>query len=131
MRKKERTEMVQKVIEIILTCEDEDFSFITVGWLARKVNTSPANLSRAFKLEKRRTLQSYLIREKLARSAVLLNLNPDIKVGEAAAALDYRSTSHFISAFKNSFGVSPRMYRCHCKHRKKRIKKRRRRNFLS
>lgn len=130
MRKKERTELVQKVIEIIVACEDEDFSFITAGWLARKVNTSPANLARAFKLEKKGTLQSYLIKEKLSRSAVLLDINQDIKVGEAAAALDYRSTSHFISAFKNSFGISPRRYHW-CKHWKKGIKKRRRKSSLN
>jgi AraC-like DNA-binding protein len=129
MRKKERTELVQKVIEIILTCKDEDFSFITAGWLARKVNTSPANLSRAFKLENGRTLQSYLIQQKLSRSAFLMDRKQDIKVKETAAALDYRSTSHFISVFKKRFGVSPRMYHC-CKHWKKGIKKRRGRSFL-
>lgn len=107
MRKKERTELVQKVIEIVKTCKDEDFSFITAGWLARKVNTSPANLSRAFALEKKITLQRFLIMEKIFRSAVLLNDNQDITVGEAAAAVDYQSTSQFISNFKEQFGASP------------------------
>lgn len=130
MRKKKRTKLVQKVIEIIITCKDEDFSFITAGWLARKVNTSPANLARAFKLERGRTLQSYLIQEKLSRSAGLLDDNQDIKVGEAAAAIDYQSTSHFISAFKKRFGVSPRLYH-YCKHWKEMIKKGSRSSFFN
>ena len=71
MRKKERPKLVKKVIEIIIASKDEDFSFVTAGWLARKVNTSPANLSRAFKLEIGRTLQTILIQEKISRSAFL------------------------------------------------------------
>ena len=110
MRKNERTELVQKVINIILTGKNEDFSFISAGWLARKVNTSPANLARVFKRETGRTLQRFLISEKLYRSAVLFSEYRDIKVGEAAAAVDYRSTSHFISVFKKNYGASPNMY---------------------
>ncbi len=113
MRKNERPELIQKAIEIILSCENEDFSFITAGWLARKLNTSPSNLARAFKKETRDTLQQYMIRQKILRSRILFFNHQDITVGKVAAALDYRSTSHFIMAFKKINGVTPRLFnRC-------------------
>ncbi len=93
MRENKRLELVRKVIEILLTCKNEDFSFNTAGWLARKVNTSPENLARAFKQEAGETLQQFMISGKISRSAILLHQYSDITVGKAAAAMDYRSPS--------------------------------------
>lgn len=107
MRKNKGPEMVDKVVKIIINCKMKDFSFITAGWLAQQVNTTPANLSRAFKRETGKTLQRFLISQKISRAMSLLSKYQNINIKKVAAALDYNSSSQFSCAFKKIAGLSP------------------------
>ncbi len=105
---------VKKIIRLIISCENKAFSTITAGWLARKVGMTPPNLSRAFKKETNRTLQEFLILEKVKRAYSLITNRSDLFIKDIAAELDYNSTSQFIIAFTKYTGISPGRLRRQC-----------------
>ncbi len=102
-----RQELARAASDFILNCRDEDFAFLTVSWLARHLNTSPANLSRAFVKENPMTLQAFLIGGRLYRSAEYIKKNPHLTIDEVAEVFGYDSPSHFCKLFKSAFGRGP------------------------
>lgn len=102
-----------KAIEIISSCKPEDFSYVTVGYVARKLGVSVPNLSRSFKKVFGITIQYFLIQQKMLCALTLMNKKRKITVKELAAALDYNSTSQFIAAFRKHVGRTPgELIRC-------------------
>ena len=128
-----------KAVEIISSCEPEDFSYVTVEYVARRLGVSLPFLSRTFKKIFGMTLRDFLILKKMLSALYLINKKPAILVKELAAALAYDSTSQFIAAFKKLIGCTPKKMLKRpevrwllCKQLKSTLKKYRKfnRNFL-
>lgn len=113
--------VIGKIIQVIISCKNQSFSIITAGWLAKKVGMTPPNLSRAFKKTAKRTLQEFLIMEKIKRAYPLIINRDDLLIEDIATELDYNSTSQFINAFKKYTGIPPGMLRRQYKGKKKDI----------
>lgn len=96
-----------KAVGIISKCKPEDFSYVTVDYVARQLGVSVPGLSRSFKKTFGMTVQDFLILRKMLVALYLMNKNPKITVKELAAALDYNSTSQFIAAFRKYVGRTP------------------------
>lgn len=83
---------------------------LTADVLARRVGTSPRNLSRRFKEELGVTPAAFLLRVRMERAAALLT-STTWGVQEVAARVGYESTSHFGRAFRSVHGCAPGVWR--------------------
>jgi AraC-like DNA-binding protein len=78
----------------------------TLANLAQLAGCSPSYLSRTFTRVEGMTLSRWLLLARLERAAELLG-SGNCNVSEAAAAVGYRSLSHFSRAFSAEKGVHP------------------------
>ncbi len=80
--------------------------------LAKEVGLNEYRLKVGFKEVYGNTVFGYLLDHKLEHARNLLD-SGDYKVNEVAYAIGYTNPSHFISAFKKKFGVTPKKYLSH------------------
>lgn len=80
--------------------------------LAREVGLNEYRLKVGFKEVYGNTVYGYLLDHKLEHSRSLLD-SGKYKVNEVAYALGYTNPSHFITAFKKKFGLTPKKYLNH------------------
>ncbi|GGH71094.1 MAG: AraC family transcriptional regulator [Bacteroidetes bacterium] len=77
--------------------------------LAREVGLNEYRLKVGFKEVYGNTVYGYLLDHKMDHSRSLLD-SGKYKVNEVAYALGYTNPSHFITAFKKKFGITPKKY---------------------
>lgn len=83
---------------------------ITVGDLSNVSGLSRAHLSRLFHQETGLSISRYVMSRKLAAACETLELT-DEPVSQIAHVLSFSSQSHFISVFRQHFGMTPGEYR--------------------
>lgn len=109
--KLKRKKLTQQAKEIIIKSRFEDFKFLTVGWIARRLGVSVPNLSRAFKQETGGLLlKDHIFMVKMSFCINLIEKNPDLTVKELADLVDYSSSKYFIKVFKDYTMVTPGTY---------------------
>jgi AraC-like DNA-binding protein len=82
---------------------------ITLSDIASIVGLSPNYLNSLFQKEKGISIQKYISSKRIAAAKNML-LYSEYSETEIAAFLAYSSSSHFIRAFRDSTGMSPRQY---------------------
>ena len=87
---------------------------VTLTEVASSVHCSPYYLSRIFKAEAGISLHRYLSRLRLRASLEWLSSHPKERFADAAIEHGFSSHSHFSSAFRREFGVSPSELRPGC-----------------
>ena len=85
---------------------------INLGDVAMELGVSREYLSRLFVREGGENFNVALRRLRMEHAALLLK-NTSMPVSEVCDECGYLSTTFFISAFKNYFGMPPGKYRCH------------------
>jgi AraC-like DNA-binding protein len=83
---------------------------LSLGKVARAVNTSANYFSEKFKEATGTTFVSYVARTRFEKAAALLR-EGDLRVSEIAFATGFQSLSQFNRIFKKSSGKSPTEYR--------------------
>lgn len=106
----------EQVVELVMTCSNEELKGLTVSSIARRFNVDRSHLSREFKAGKKFTLCQFLQGEKMARAAMLLKDTSDLTVAELSEILGFCSTEYFREVFKRYFGVVPSKYRKYKNH---------------
>lgn len=79
---------------------------VTCADIAESFKVTPDHLNRLFRRETGETLKSFIIREKLENARHLLILT-DMPISRIAEKTGYSNFSHFSSAYKKKYGVSP------------------------
>jgi len=88
---------------------------ISLGEVARAVNTSSYYFCRTFKKVTGLHFTEYLSRVRVGKAKNLL-INPNLRVTEIAYAIGFQSLPHFNKMFKTFTGLSPTAFRKrHCK----------------
>ena len=77
--------------------------------LAKEVEISVKNLKEGFKKVYGNTVYAYLLEHKMNVASQMLT-SKNYNVNEVAIHLGYSTSSHFISAFKNKFGTTPKKF---------------------
>ncbi len=77
---------------------------------AAQAHLSPAYFSDTFRRTTGTTFQTYVLRLRLQFAAALLGAS-ELPVSDVCFAAGFNSLSHFMRAFKQQFGCSPRAYR--------------------
>jgi AraC-like DNA-binding protein len=83
---------------------------VTLGSIARELNTTASYLSTVFKKETGITVQQFIVKEKLLVAANLLCYS-QYEIHEIANYLSFSSQSHFGHLFKLHFQMTPNQYR--------------------
>lgn len=93
---------------------DPDFPTYTVNDLCSSLSYSRMQLNRIFKSQFNTSPHNYLVKMKFTYSKSLLS-NTDMSIKEIAFSIGYSSVSQFHTAFKKSFGITPKEYRKLCR----------------
>ncbi len=107
-KSKRRPEQSPYVRKCIIYINDNTEKKITVDFLAELCGISPNHLSQVFKAEIGEKLSSYIIRKKLELSKELLQTGKSNK--EICKKTGFSSPSHFITAFKKQYNMTPREF---------------------
>jgi AraC family transcriptional regulator len=99
-----------RVSRVIRTIENEPAAPTDLAGLARLARLSPWHFLRTFQALTGTTPHQYLLRARLRRAAVRL-VSEQRNVAEIALDSGFGDVSNFNRAFKNEFGLTPRMYR--------------------
>lgn len=91
--------------------ETEYAEDIDIGRLAGAVYVTPQYLMRLFQRFLGSTPRRYLIHTRLNKAKELLVNRPGMEIQEIGERVGYHDTSHFISAFKEATGHTPRSFR--------------------
>lgn len=100
-------EIARAVTELIERRYNEN---LTLGEMAAALNLSPFHLQRVFKRSTGATPAKQLLHTRLERSKRLL-AEEDLPIAEIAAAVGFRSPSHFSYVFQKTVGCGPMEYR--------------------
>lgn len=106
--RKEYSSRINKVIDYINLNLSEE---LTLERLAGVANFSPYHFHRVFHTMAGETLNSYINRLRLERSAHKLRWNINLSITEIALECGFSSSSAFTRAFKAYFNLSPTDYR--------------------
>lgn len=102
-----KEEKIQSKIYLAKTIIEENYaSPLSLTKLALEVGTNLCTLKKAFKKEFNTTIFNY-ITEKRMEQAILLLQQTDIPIQEVAQKVGYAYHTHFSSAFKRRFGITP------------------------
>jgi len=99
--------VIRRAKEFIQEHQAED---ISLGQVARAVNTSTFYFCKMFKKVTRINFTDYLSRVRIEKSKNLL-LNPNLRVSEIAFEVGFQSLTHFNRVFKKVLGQTPTDYR--------------------
>ncbi|SDU30716.1 AraC-type DNA-binding protein [Verrucomicrobium sp. GAS474] len=83
---------------------------LSVGWIARTLQSSPDYLSRLFRSVTGIALASYLDTQRMAQARALLETSTE-NIAQVARACGYDDPGYFSRRFRKSQGVTPRAYR--------------------
>ena len=78
--------------------------------LSKEINLSLKKLKEGFKKIYGKPVYQFLIEYKMELAKKLLSEN-DFNVNEVSLKLGYSTASHFITAFKNKYGLTPKNYK--------------------
>jgi AraC-like DNA-binding protein len=104
-----RNEFV-RAFEFMRGCRKENFR---LQFLCRFLGSSEERFTRLFLSSTHQTPASFYNRMLLDRACGLL-ADPALSIKETAFELGFKSSSHFIAAFRRKHGISPQRYREQC-----------------
>ena len=84
---------------------------ITLDDLAKNINISKFYFHRIFKNYSQETINQFIRRIKMERSALFLTIRKDIPITEIALRYGYSDSSAYNKVFKQYYGMSPLEYR--------------------
>lgn len=106
--KKNITELVEEAASYIINhLDDRD---LTVTNLAKKFYLSEDYMNRMFKKQKQKSMNQYIIQERMKLAQKLLE-DESLAINTIAQQVGYDNYPYFSSTFKRYFGCSPMQYR--------------------
>lgn len=82
---------------------------IELGRLAQAAYLSPDYFSRIFKRETGRTIQAYIMEQRMKRACELM-AQPELRLQEIAHLVGIADSSYFTRVFRKTYGLSPKQY---------------------
>ena len=102
---------LQYVAPVVKEIETQYQTELTAGSLSRMVYVSPQYLSRLFRRFMGCSVYEYLTMYRISRAKELLLSDPRRKIQDIAQAVGFTHSSHFISMFRRSTGLTPLDFR--------------------
>lgn len=99
---------INKILTFIDENLDTDLSLHTISKIA---HYSPFHLHRLFKAITNETLNAYIIRKRIERTAMMLIHNKEYSIAEIGERYGFKNDSTFSRTFKKIYGQSPTEFR--------------------
>jgi len=116
IRKTKENSLSDRVVEFVLTRKIEELAALTVENVAGNLKINRSHLSRTFKAEKNFTIEEFIFKIKIIRSATLLKDNNELTIKDISKRMGFCRCDYFIRIFKRYFGTTPAKYRELCRH---------------
>ncbi len=100
-----------KVVEYVLTRSLKELAVLTVEQISTHLSVNRSHLSRSFKNEKNFTIEEFIFKIKIIRSAALLKDEEDMTIKDISRKMGFCRCDYFIRIFKIYFGTTPAKYR--------------------
>lgn len=81
----------------------------TITQLAHRIGTNETSLKQWFRKQLNTTVHQYIVQQRMARAAELLN-GRTLSISHIAQEVGYANHGHFAAAFKKEFGCAPSTY---------------------
>lgn len=104
-------EYIQRINKVLSYIEQNLDSELSLSKAAEVGCYSPFHLHRLFKAITNETLNAYIIRKRIERSAMLLVHHRELTVNDIAMKYGFNSNSVFSRTFKKVYGLSPSDFR--------------------
>jgi AraC-like DNA-binding protein len=101
----------EKIVMHVLQYIDTNYINGTLGEVALQLHCSVSWLSREIKRKTGKTYTQIVQEKRMAQAAFLLK-NTDRKVSDISVAVGYENISYFHRVFFDTYGCSPKRYRC-------------------
>lgn len=105
------TTIADRVVEHVLTRSLEELSVLSVEKIAHHLELNRSHLSRTFKNDKNFTIEEFIFKIKIIRSAALLMEHDDLTIKEISRKMGFCRCDYFIRIFRLYFGTTPAKYR--------------------
>ncbi len=102
---------VKRINDVFQYIENNLHTDLSLEVVATVAHFSPYHFHRIFKTIVGETLNDYITRQRLERSAISLMHKEVLTIGELANEVGFSSNAVFTRAFKRHFGISPTQYR--------------------
>lgn len=110
-KKMKDNSLSDRVVVYVLSRKIEELATLSVESVAGSLSINRSHLSRTFKAEKNFTLEEFIFKIKIIRSAKMLTDQPDMTIKEIASKMGFCRCDYFIHIFKRYFGTTPAKYR--------------------
>jgi AraC family transcriptional regulator len=112
---KDKDRLVEQIRSIIIetihhnnSTGDVSINFSTI--LAERLHKDYSYLSRLFSEHENRTIEKFIIQQKIEKVKELLQYG-EMNINEIAMQMGYSSSAHLSTQFKNVVGISPSIYK--------------------
>jgi len=102
---------IKRINKILAYIDDNLDHDLSLGKLSALAHCSPFHLHRLFKTYTHETINQYITRKRIEKTASLLIHKKGASIGEIALDHGFNSNSSFTRAFKKMYGVSPSEFR--------------------
>ncbi len=111
---KEKDQLVDQIRSIIInTIHHDDLPTLNINYsdlLAARLHKDYSYLSRLFSTHENRTIEKFVIQQKVERVKELLQY-AELNINEIALKMGYSSSAHLSTQFKNVVGISPTAFK--------------------
>lgn len=104
-------EYIRRINTVLKYIDDNLNQDLSLEKLSAIACYSPFHLHRLFKAYTNETLNSFITRKRIEKTASLLIYNKELTITELALKYGFNSNSSFTRAFKKNYGVSPSEYK--------------------
>lgn len=102
---------ISRINKVLLYIDENLDTALTLDTIARVAYYSPFHFHRIFKAITGETLNEYITRRRIEKTAAILFRRKEIPISELSLQYGFNSNSSFTRAFKSFYGVSPSEFR--------------------
>ncbi|MBX2827713.1 MAG: AraC family transcriptional regulator [Flavobacteriaceae bacterium] len=106
-----KSDYVRRMDRVFHYIDENLSSPLSLDLVAAKGHFSPFHFHRVFKIITGETLNSYIIRRRLEKAAMLLLHNTELGIEAISSQVGFNSHASFTRAFKSNYGKSPSLFR--------------------
>jgi YesN/AraC family two-component response regulator len=111
VKKVKKKSLSDRVVEYVLSRDIDQLAVLTVEKIAFHLQINRSHMSRTFKAERCFTIEEFLFKIKIIRSASMLKEEPQKTIKEVSHRIGFSRCDYFIRIFKQYFGTTPARYR--------------------
>ncbi len=106
-----QNDYIKRINNVFVYIDNHLESPLSLESIATIAHYSPFHFHRVFKLITGETLNAYITRKRIEKTAALLSRRKDISITDIYTRYGFGSSSSFSKAFKKFYGISPSQFR--------------------